>query len=108
MLTIEEIIKRKNAGKRKWRSSLIPYIQTHLDKNVPMEIIASFLLETFRLSITVDILYKIKRDYYKATDLFSNINDIEKQPNKMDSLLLHEKMNNLSLKKSQIELGEDF
>jgi IS30 family transposase len=106
MLTIEEIIQRKNLGKRKWRSSLIPYIQDHLDKNLPMENVASFLLEKYQLVISVDILYKIKRSYYQRTRLSTDSN-ITNQTN-INPQLLHEKMNSITVTNSNIELGEDF
>ena len=63
MLTIEEIKKRKAEGKKKWRSSLIPFIKQQLDEKMPRESIASFLFETYQLSITLQILYKIKSDF---------------------------------------------
>ena len=115
MLTIEEIKKRKAEGKKKWRSSLIPFIKQQLDEKMPMESIASFLFETYQLSITLQILYKIKSDFYNAKntmskkDSFTRKEDLTEVLNRETTAVkLHEKIYNAEKRDSLIELGDDF
>ena len=115
MLTIEEIKKRKAEGKKKWRSSLIPFIKQQLDEKMPMESIASFLFETYQLSITLQILYKIKSDFYNAKNTTIEKDSLTPKED-LTGLLnqestaekLHEKINSTEKMNSLIELGDDF
>ena len=115
MLTIEEIKKRKAEGKKKWRSSLIPFIKEQLDEKMPMESIASFLFETYQLSITLQILYKIKGDFYNAKNITFEKDSLTKKEDLTEVLnqestavKLHEKINSAEKINSHIELGDDF
>ena len=115
MLTIEEIKKRKAEGKKKWRSSLIPFIKQQLDEKMPMESIASFLFETYQLSITLQILYKIKSDFYNAKNTTFEKDSLTRKEDLTEALnqestaeKLHEKINSTEKMNSLIELGDDF
>ena len=115
MLTIEEIKKRKAEGKKKWRSSLIPFMRQQLDEKMPMESIASFLFETYQLSITLQILYKIKSDFYNAKNITFEQDSLARKEDLTEVLnqestaeKLHEKINSTEKMNSHIELGDDF
>jgi hypothetical protein len=64
MLTIEEIKKRKIEGKRKWGNSLILFIKDKLDEDLPIDVIAQYLKETYNFSLKVGDLYQLKAKYY--------------------------------------------
>jgi hypothetical protein len=64
MLTIEEIKKRRIEGKRKWGNSLILLLKDKLDEDLPIDVIAQYLEETYSFSLKVGDLYQLKAKYY--------------------------------------------
>ena len=82
---------------------------------MPMESIASFLFETYQLSITLQILYKIKSDFYNAKNITFEKNSLARKEGLIEVLnqestaeKLHEKINSIEKINSLIELGDDF
>ena len=80
-----------------------------------MESIASFLFETYQLSITLQILYKIKGDFYHAKNITFEKNSLAREEDLTEVLnqestaeKLHEKINNTEKINRLIELGDDF
>ena len=80
-----------------------------------MESIASFLFETYQLSITLQILYKIKGDFYNAKNITFEENSLAREEDLTEVLnqestaeKLHEKINNTEKINRLIELGDDF
>lgn len=123
MLTMDEIKQRKAEGKRKWRSSLLPFIKPLFDENMPVDAIVQFLTKTYDLHISEEILYQIKFRYYKveqraiknANHQKSNENNlierdllIEQNQESPKAKQLFAQMNATNKKTNEFDFGDDF
>jgi IS30 family transposase len=112
MLTIEEIKKRQKDGKRKWRSSIMPFIQEKLDEDMSAEYIVDFLSETYGLTVSIGILYQIKSKYYRKVSLapFSKtlISPLPQKTENSFANLLHQNMYDAEKEKSVFDFGDEF
>ncbi|MEA5461649.1 hypothetical protein VB796_21455 [Arcicella sp. LKC2W] len=120
MLTIEEIKKRKAEGKRKWRSSLLPYIKDKFDQNLPAEAICNFLFEAYGIKLSNDIIYQIKAKHNKDIQnqkltssrkefIKSDSSAISKQslePNTAEKI--YQKIYESPVNNNEFDLGKDF